>query len=602
MAINCKTVKKYRFYNTLYIPYICAPVAVLARIAFLIIVRFMPLLQAYATAVFIDKAIYIVTNQKNISEIAFPVSLFALTILVSNLERVILNLISVYIGNGIRNKYMEFLIEKCAKLPYPYIEDSKIWDLIKRVKNKPDESVQKGFESVINIIGIMIQIVSFAIVFFVQVKWLVIPVFLISFAAVGIAKKAGEAEYAVQREVAENRRKYEYITQVMTERQTVFERSLFRYFDFWQEKWSRFYLNTRRAEQKITIKSLIRMKITSISMVIITFAVTVSLLFPLAEQKITIGIFISMTQVAVQIVSNMSWELSDYVRNFAKYKEYLKDLAEFSNLEEDARNVQLPSKNVPEIKKIEFRNVSFQYEGAQNKTIQNVNLLLEAGKHYSIVGKNGAGKTTLIKLLTGLYTDFEGDILINGESIRDNPKFDLRTMIAVLFQDFAKYEISLRDNLELGNINEFGTKEQLEKIKEVTEFLEFDSVINKLSNGINTNMGKLEKDGQLLSGGEWQKVAMARSLISPATLLVLDEPTAALDPISESLLYEQFEKIAKGKTTLFISHRLGSTRLADEIIVIDKGTVLNQGKHAFLMKNCVLYQDMYEKQRSWYVE
>jgi ATP-binding cassette subfamily B protein len=158
----------------------------------------------------------------------------------------------------------------------------------------------------------------------------------------------------------------------------------------------------------------------------------------------------------------------------------------------------------------------------------------------------------------------------------------------------------MRDNIKIGSINSINAEELDLQIKEAIDYIGLTKVVDKLPKGINTSLGKLKEDGQDVSGGEWQRIAMARAVINPAPLRILDEPTAALDPISESKLYEKFEQISKGKTTIFISHRLGSTKLADEIFVVGEGRVLEKGNHEELMNINGLYSEMYESQRSWY--
>lgn len=170
-------------------------------------------------------------------------------------------------------------------------------------------------------------------------------------------------------------------------------------------------------------------------------------------------------------------------------------------------------------------------------------------------------------------------------------------MFSVVYQDFARYEISLGDNITLGNTSEDISMEAIHKI---TNKLALTDTINNLENGLSTLLGKIHKDGSELSGGQWQKVAIARSLISPAPMKILDEPTAALDPIAESRIYEEFEELMKDKTTIFISHRLGSTKLADEILVIDGGEVIERGTHNELINMNGRYDKMFESQRRWY--
>jgi len=168
----------------------------------------------------------------------------------------------------------------------------------------------------------------------------------------------------------------------------------------------------------------------------------------------------------------------------------------------------------------------------------------------------------------------------------------------VVFQDFARYSVSMGENIALGNAPAMQDADYA--LFEAAELAGISGKIHELPDGLNTNLGKLKEGSTDLSGGEWQRVVMARAILSPASLKILDEPTAALDPISESKVYEKFEQISQGKTTIFISHRLGSTKLADFIIVLENGGVIEQGSHEELMALCGVYAKMYESQRSWY--
>ncbi|MCL2753618.1 MAG: ATP-binding cassette domain-containing protein, partial [Defluviitaleaceae bacterium] len=239
----------------------------------------------------------------------------------------------------------------------------------------------------------------------------------------------------------------------------------------------------------------------------------------------------------------------------------------------------------------------FKYPTSENYTLDGLSLKLEKGKHYAVVGANGAGKTTITKLLTGLYDEYEGEILLNGKELRTFEASAVKSMFSVVYQDFARYQISMAQNIAIGDAARDIAEEN---IKRVASKIELNETIADLKDGINTPLGKIIEGGADLSGGQWQKIAIARSLISRAPIKILDEPTAALDPIAESRVYGEFEELMRGKTTIFISHRLGSTKLADEILVIKDGAIAENGSHNELMKLGGIYAEMFEAQRKWY--
>ena len=228
--------------------------------------------------------------------------------------------------------------------------------------------------------------------------------------------------------------------------------------------------------------------------------------------------------------------------------------------------------------------------------LNGLSFTLEKGRHYSFVGANGAGKTTITKLLLGMYQNYEGEILINGKELRTYSVAQLKALFICVFQDFSRYQLTMRENIELGNIG--GTNNgNIERAVEL-------SGLSKLKEriGFDAHIGKLDEDGVDVSGGEWQRIAMARAIISQSEIKILDEPTAALDPIAERDVYENFRDISRGNTTVFISHRPGPTKLADIIYVLDGGRVIESGDHEKLMEEDGLYAEMFESQRSWYAQ
>lgn len=248
---------------------------------------------------------------------------------------------------------------------------------------------------------------------------------------------------------------------------------------------------------------------------------------------------------------------------------------------------------------LEFRNVSFSYPETEKQVLKRCSFTIEAGKKYAFVGENGSGKTTITKLLDGLYEEYEGEILLNGESIRNLSIPERKALFAVIYQDFARYQIPLGDNVILGDSNHMLKEDQ--EIEDILKDQGLSETIQKLAEGIHTPLGKIQGNGMDLSGGEWQKIAMARLQVSNAPVQILDEPTAALDPISESQIYKQYATTSKNRTTILISHRLGAVVDSDWIFVLHDGHIKEQGNHKSLLNQKGLYAKMYESQKGWYV-
>ena len=238
-----------------------------------------------------------------------------------------------------------------------------------------------------------------------------------------------------------------------------------------------------------------------------------------------------------------------------------------------------------------FENVGFRYPGAERWAVRNLNFELRAGEILALVGENGAGKTTLVKLLARLYDPDEGRILLDGHDLREYDLFALRANIGVIFQDFMRYSFTAADNIAVGRIE---ARDDRARIVESAERSLADEVIRKLPEQYDQLLGKRFRTGIDLSGGEWQKVAIARAYMRDAQLLILDEPTAALDARAEYEVFERFKELSRGKTVVLISHRFSSVRMADRIVVLKDGTVEAEGTHAELLQQRGRYAELFE--------
>ena len=248
---------------------------------------------------------------------------------------------------------------------------------------------------------------------------------------------------------------------------------------------------------------------------------------------------------------------------------------------------------------IEFKNVYFRYPGSSKYVIKNMNLFLDKGETAVLVGLNGAGKTTLIKLLTRLYDPTEGVILLDGEDIKKYDTKELYDMFGIIFQDFGKYAFTAGENIMFGQIDKGYEKADIERAAACANA---DVFIEKLKNGYDTSLMRyFEEDGIELSIGQWQKLSIARAFYGDSDFLILDEPTASLDAIAEQEIFNQFEKLREGKTTIFVSHRLSSATTASKIIVVEDGEIVETGTHAELMEMKGKYYTLFSTQAKRYV-
>lgn len=246
---------------------------------------------------------------------------------------------------------------------------------------------------------------------------------------------------------------------------------------------------------------------------------------------------------------------------------------------------------------IEFRNVSFRYPGTKELVLDHVSLKIEPSEKIAVVGKNGSGKTTLVKLLCRLYEPEEGEILWNGKNIREYDLREWQKIFAIVFQDYSLLSLTLGQNVAASE------QYEAERAKEVLQLAGFGERLNKLKKGLETVVyPEYEQDGVSFSGGEEQKIAIARAIYKGGQICILDEPTAALDPVSESRVYESFDEIVKGKTAVYISHRLSSCKFSDRIFVLDNGKIAESGTHEALLSQNGLYAQLWQAQAQYYKE
>ncbi len=247
--------------------------------------------------------------------------------------------------------------------------------------------------------------------------------------------------------------------------------------------------------------------------------------------------------------------------------------------------------------RIEFRGVSFRYPGTDRTVLENISFTLHPGQTMALVGENGAGKTTLVKLLARLYDPSEGQILLDGRDLRDYDLADYYRQIGVIFQDFARYDLTARENIGLGCVEAI---EDRERVRQAARLGGAAGLIEKLPLQIETVLGKRFEGGVDLSGGEWQKVALSRAFMREAGLLILDEPTAALDIYAESEIYRRFAELSRGKTTVFVTHRLSSVKMAQNILVLKDGRLIEEGTHEALLAKGGEYARMFNMQAERY--
>jgi ATP-binding cassette, subfamily B, bacterial len=315
------------------------------------------------------------------------------------------------------------------------------------------------------------------------------------------------------------------------------------------------------------------------------------------EGKMTVGTLTFLTGAIAGASANLQMIFSTF-SSIADQSLFLTDLLQFFAVRPTVFSKPNALKTPQPIKSgIEFRDVSFSYPGGGRPILRNLNLFLKPDERIALIGENGEGKTTIVKLLTRLYDPTFGQILLDGIDLRDYDLDDYSSNIAVIFQDFMRYDMTAWENIAVGQI---GARENLAEVELAAQKSLAEGVIKKLPHGYDQMLGRRFETGVDLSGGEWQKVALARAYLRDAQILVLDEPTAALDARSEHEVFERFAELTKGKMALLISHRFSTVKMADRIIVLERGLIAEEGRHDQLMAHGGRYAEMFELQASSY--
>ncbi len=497
------------------------------------------------------------------------------------------------------SEYLDVLIiQKISRLKYNNIENADSWNLISRVKPKLTGNVITLFGDVLGFISLILKIVGVIALIFTQVWWSAILIILLLLPLSILINRSAYANYEAEKKISDSTRRADYFRSLIGLKEVTDERELFGYGAFINKKYKDYYDNAQKVRFKVKKIWFVKMKAGSFVSSIFLSVIIFTFLNPVINGVISIGFFISITQAIFSMIQRLSWDLTGYVDRFATMNQFCKDVNNFFELEEEQEGKGNYSIKINQISSVEFDDVSFQYPGNEYYALKNVSFVMNQKRCYAFVGANGSGKTTIIKLLVGLYDNYTGCIRINGVDIREIPPERLHQLVYPLFQDYAQYKISIKDNILIGNVSCMNNNETV--MHKVIDQVGMRKAIEDLPEGIETQLGKITDKSVELSGGQWQKVAIMRALVSTATLKILDEPTAALDPISESNLYNEFNHMMENSMTVLISHRLGATKLADVIFVIDHGTIIEKGTHDELINIAGTYAEMYKGQKEWY--
>ena len=599
---------KYNYFSMVLLYIRIVPIAAAVKILFYLLNAALPTVTIFANARFLDTAVGMATGRGGWSDVALPLLLVVALLVFRHYAEDLSGLIDTRSRNRVKAAILPAVAERVACVKYRYQEDQGSLDIMGRAMGGFEDMPQRFFDHAFGGFRIAVEFMGFVMVLGMQLWWAA-GLFLVTFIpSLVVSYKYGGKSYGAERELSRIERKADYLFRMLTGRDTVEERYLYGYTDRMNQEYKKDYEYVRVARKKWDRLWWGNIKVSGI-WTLLSGILSVAVLVPAAavpradgSVRLSIGMFAAMVNAVMGLCMRMQESISDCIKDGKEKLEYLKDLNAFLAFGTEEGAISLPERHVPKIQRVEFRKVGFRYPGCGKEVLKGFDLELTAGKHYAFVGVNGAGKTTLVKLLTGLYDDYEGEILIDGKELREYSLGELKALSAVVYQDFCRYPLSLYGNIAIGNIRDMGDGQ---KVREAVERIGLSQAVDALPRKMETPVTKAEEGGVDLSGGEWQKVALARLLVSPAVIKILDEPTAALDPVAEGRVYEEFAKTAgqardQGGVVIFISHRLASTKLADEIVVVADGAVAEKGDFATLMQKRGIYYEMFESQRKWY--
>jgi ATP-binding cassette subfamily B protein len=520
---------------------------------------------------------------------------FTLAILGSVLSRTVDYLDSLLADNYTRHVSIQ-VMKHAAELDLQTYEDPVFYDRLERARVQATDrlgmiqSIGRLVQQFITTISLSVSIMFFS-------PWLmllliagVIPAFLgeSHFAFLGYAKNFRQTPI---------RRQLDYLGVLGGSREAAKELKLFGLSKFLVERFTRLSNRIYRENVSLARKRLLAGSLLSVIGMMGYYSAYVFVIWRTIAGALTIGTLTFLSGAILQASTNIQ-QMFSTLSGIADQALFLTDLLAFFGMQPTIRSKPhaIPAPR-PMVRGFEFREVSFFYPGSSRLVLNRLNFHLHPQERVALIGENGQGKTTIVKLITRLYDPTEGQVLLDGIDLREYSLEDLYREIGVIFQDFMRYEMTAGENIAVGKIEAIDDSERLQAAAHKSLA---DEVVGRLPLKYGQMLGRRFDGGLDLSGGEWQKVALARAYLRDAQLLVLDEPTAALDARSEFEVFKRFAELTRGKMALFISHRFSTVRMADRIVVLENGRITEDGSHEQLTKLGGRYAEMFEMQAASY--
>ena len=490
-------------------------------------------------------------------------------------------------------KIVRFVNEKIMDLNYEDLENPEILNLFE--KGKSGFGIETIFSQFVSIASSILSLFGYITILLTFNWMMLIIVLLVVVINLFCNRMKHKYYYQMSEEAAPHNRRFGYIGTLLFDFSYAKEIKINNLSRFMLNKYDDIINSFKKIFTKVYNKLFIYTGMTSIASLLQTFFLYSIVGYAAVNKIISIGDF-SMYISSISTVSGVMIGIVTNMLSISQSLKYTTDMRTFFELERKIDNGGLTEFDHSHVK-IEFENVSFKYPGTDRYVLQNISFTVDHGEKISIVGKNGSGKTTLIKLILRLYEPTEGRILLNGRNISEYDYKEYLEMFAPILQDYKVFAFTLKENIV------FDREYDEERLIRILEESGLGDKLKTLPDGVMTPIYKqFEENGVEFSGGENQKVAIARAIYKDSPVILLDEPTANLDPIAEFDIYSLIYNMLENKTSFFISHRLASCRFCNRIFMIDDGRLIGDGNHDELMQSCSLYNEMFTKQAEFYVK